>query len=387
MRDKILFVIQRIGKDICGGAERECLELSQHMLKRFDVEIASSCARNNVPWDNAYPVGTEEIDGLLIRRFPVEEVGSRGDSLDTVTALQEDEKDLIRRIGPYCPSLHDYVLEHHEEYRCVIFVTYSVYTTLAGMLLDIPNKILLPTAHEEELIHLPMYRNDFYNASAFIYNTPEERDLVNRLFPGTETVPSSVTCFGMDDSIWNRPGREEVDSDYLLYLGRVCEGKNYSELNRFFIEYKKRHGSSLRLIVAGTIENGETLIWDDSIEYKGFISEEEKYDLIRGAKLLVMPSLYESLSIVLLESMALGLPVLVNGRCDVLKGQCLRSKAGRFYETYEEFESELQNMLGDEESYRTMQENGIAFVKERYNWNKVVEDIYEAIFFNHTGNI
>ena len=41
-----------------------------------------------------------------------------------------------------------------------------------------------------------------------------------------------------------------------------------------------------------------------------------------------MPSYFESLSMVALEAWALGRPVLANGRCDVLKGQCIRSNAG-----------------------------------------------------------
>ena len=51
-----------------------------------------------------------------------------------------------------------------------------------------------------------------------------------------------------------------------------------------------------------------------------------------AAELLIMPSYFESLSMVALEAWALGRPVLANGRCDVLKGQCIRSNAGLYYE-------------------------------------------------------
>ena len=47
-----------------------------------------------------------------------------------------------------------------------------------------------------------------------------------------------------------------------------------------------------------------------------------------AADLLIMPSYFESLSMVALEAWAMGKPVLANGRCDVLKGQCIRSGAG-----------------------------------------------------------
>ena len=57
-----------------------------------------------------------------------------------------------------------------------------------------------------------------------------------------------------------------------------------------------------------------------------------------------MPSYFESLSMVALEAWALGRPVLANGRCDVLKGQCIRSNAGLYYESYEEFAETLYSL-------------------------------------------
>ena len=51
--------------------------------------------------------------------------------------------------------------------------------------------------------------------------------------------------------------------------------------------------------------------------------------LLAKARLLVVPSPFESLSMVLLEAWNQGLPALVNGRCRVLKGQVLRADGGR----------------------------------------------------------
>ena len=44
---------------------------------------------------------------------------------------------------------------------------------------------------------------------------------------------------------------------------------------------------------------------------------------------------------VALEAWALGKPVLANGRCDVLRGQCVRSNGGLYYENFEEFAEAL----------------------------------------------
>ena len=58
---------------------------------------------------------------------------------------------------------------------------------------------------------------------------------------------------------------------------------------------------------------------DPRIRHLGFLDEQDKYDALAGAEILLVPSPYESLSMVTLEAMALGVPVVVNGRCDVLR--------------------------------------------------------------------
>jgi len=85
------------------------------------------------------------------------------------------------------------------------------------------------------------------------------------------------------------------------------------------------------------------------IVYLGFVSEEEKASLLCRAKFLIMPSPYESLSLVTLEAMACGTPVLVNGECDVLKGHCIRSNAGLWYQDYDEFKECTQYLLGNDQ--------------------------------------
>ena len=69
------------------------------------------------------------------------------------------------------------------------------------------------------------------------------------------------------------------------------------------------------------------------IRHLGFLDDADKFDAMAAADLLIMPSYFESLSMVALEAWALGRPVLANGKCDVLKGQCIRSNAGLYYET------------------------------------------------------
>ena len=101
----------------------------------------------------------------------------------------------------------------------------------------------------------------------------------------------------------------------------------------------------------------------------------------------MIPSKYESLSLVLLESLAAGTPVIVNGDCDVLKGQCKRSNAGLFYSSYMEFEAVLDYMLSHKETYDQMCRNGIEFVKKEYDWDGVTDKINQFIAQMENGRI
>jgi hypothetical protein len=82
---------------------------------------------------------------------------------------------------------------------------------------------------------------------------------------------------------------------------------------------------------------------------------------------------------VALEAWALGRPVLANGRCDVLKGQCIRSNAGLYYESYEEFAETLFSLESRGPLHARMGRNGRAFFAEHYAW-PVIEKKYLDMF-------
>jgi hypothetical protein len=87
---------------------------------------------------------------------------------------------------------------------------------------------------------------------------------------------------------------------------------------------------------------------------------------------LVMPSYFESLSMVALEAWALGRPVLANARCDVLVGQCIRSNGGLYYATALEFGGALDLMQDDAALAAALGANGRAYFRRHYSWPVIV---------------
>jgi hypothetical protein len=92
-----------------------------------------------------------------------------------------------------------------------------------------------------------------------------------------------------------------------------------------------------------------------------------------------MPSYFESLSMVALEAWALGRPVLANGKCDVLKGQCIRSNAGLYYESLPEFVETLRAIERNRWLSSALGKNGRMFFREHYDW-PVLERKYLDVF-------
>lgn len=382
---KIAFVIQRYGLDVNGGAEYECRVLAEHLTSLYDVDIFTSCARIYNPWDNYYKTGIEIINNVTVLRFPVE----KKRDLERLSYLTkeidnghtEKEREWIEEMGPYCPQLINHIQKYSDKYKAVIFFSYDFYTTVIGLETGIKNAVLVPTAHDAPGIYHNIYRKALRRPKAILYNSIEERDFLIRHFHTGDKI-SRLTCVGInipESEDWDMPERFKQYDNYIIYVGRVSYGKNFPQLNRYFIEYKERNPSDLKLLVAGRIDNYLTIQNYSDIVYLGFVSEEEKMKLMKNAKFLILPSEWESLSLVILESMAVKRPVLVNGECAVLKGQCIRSNAGLYYTNYLEFEYTMNYILNHKDEYNEMCENGFDFVKKNYDWNVVVHNVSSLI--------
>src|SRR5262249_44090421 len=149
-----------------------------------------------------------------------------------------------------------------------------------------------------------------------------------------EHVPSVVVGIGSNVPTNPQPQRfrqkYNVRGPFAVYVGRIDEKKGCKELFDFFETYVRGEAGPLSL---GVIGNSLLPVPDmPRIRHLGFIEDTDKFDAMAAADLLIMPSYFESLSMVALEAWALGRPVVVNGKCDVLKGQCIRSNAGLYYE-------------------------------------------------------
>ena len=380
MKKKIAIINQRYGLEVNGGSELYSRQIAERLIAKYDVEVLTSCAVEYVKWSNYYNEGVEQINGVTVRRFKTlherePKVFSALDSMMLSNPHIEEEisEQWIEHMGPYCPELVEYVDKHQDEYEAIIVVTYLYYTAVKSIV-RIKNKaIFIPTAHQEPFIHFDMYKKVFGAADAYVFLTDEEKDLVHSIFHN-EDVPYEVMGVGVEvpEVVDSERFKKKYNLDnYLIYVGRIDEGKDCPRLFKYFLEYKRRVKSDLKLVLMGKAVCD--IPKSPDIISLGFVSEEDKFDGIKGAKALILPSKFESLSISVLEAMTLSVPVIVNGICDVLKGHCVKSNGGLYYKNYFEFEGCINYMMEHPEEYAIMCKNARKYVEDYFQWDDIMK--------------
>ncbi len=234
----------------------------------------------------------------------------------------------------------------HHRFDRFFFYCYRYYPSYHGLPRVRDRAILVPTAEEDPAIGLDIFKPFFRSPRGIVYLTPEEQALVEDA-SGNREVPSVVIGSGLNmadpPSGLDFRVRHGLKHPFLLYVGRVDKNKGCITLLAYFRKFLEETGADVDLVLAG---KAVIPVPDHPrIRHLGFVSEEEKVAALRQCRLLVMPSPYESLSIVTLEAWKLGVPVLANARCRVLMGQCLRSNGGLFYHGYAEFAEGLKILL------------------------------------------
>ena len=379
MKKKLAFVVQRYGMEVNGGAETLARELVEHLNDIYDIEVLTTKAIEYTTWENYYTADEEQINGVTVRRFDVDQPRDVkkfgkfcGKVLEHEHTAEQEEK-WFELQGPHTPSMIDYIEAHSDDYDAFVFMTYLYYTTVMGLPKVASKSVLIPTAHDEPPIYLKRFEDIFTKSKAIFYLTHEEKEFVEAKFHNAAIINnggfggSGIEIPENTDS--NRMSCEHQVDEYIIYAGRIDTSKGCNQLFKYFLKYKRHNKNQVKLVLIGKpvirIPRNKNII------SLGFVSEQEKYDLMSGAKALIMPSAFESLSIVVLESLALGVPVLCNAQCEVLKGHCERSKAGLYYHDFNEFESELNKLLDSEQQRNAMGQQGISYVQENYTWDKI----------------
>jgi glycosyltransferase involved in cell wall biosynthesis len=417
---KIAFVIQRYGTEVLGGAEHLCRLVAERLTEQHDVEVLTTCARDYITWANEYPEGADRIRGVTVRRFASSQTrdlaafNQYSEWIFSHSHSRADEMEWLKQQGPWCPSLIDHLRRHQQHYDVLVFFTYLYAPAVLGLEVCPTRSVLVPTAHDEPAIHLGIFKEVFGRPAAMIYNTDSEQRFVKRAFPnrplleevagvgvdlpqqnpyprmpaqpddddgdaseeanesaGASAFPAHLTARG---AVFRR--RHRLDNPILLYGGRIDPGKGCEELLEYFNAYVNAGGDATLALMGVKLMS---LPEDPHVRFAGLLSERERTQALEAATVVACPSPYESLSLLALEALSVGTPILANARSEVLVDHCVRSNAGLYYANRDEFVECLKLLMADAALRAAMGRNGREYIQRNYRWD-VVLGKYERVF-------
>lgn len=387
MKKRIAIINQRYGLEVNGGSEVYTRMIAEHLRDIYDIEVLTTCALDYDTWKNYYNEGTEYINNVKVTRFANKKQRNmiKFRVISKVARMLPFSSKIIDKLwikeqGPYCPDLIQYIMEHQDDYDQFIFITYLYYLTATGVPKVADKSIMIPTAHDEPYIHFAIYKDVFEKPKKIIYLTEEEKIMVESVFD-VGKKKNAVIAMGIEKIPQTKPERfckkYSIIDEYIIYIGRIDVGKKCDELLGYFIRYKTENNNNLKLVLLGKCMM--EVPHHKDIMSLGFVSDEDKYNALSGAKALVLPSKYESLSISVLEAMSLSVPVIVNGESEVLKAHCAKSNAGLYYESYEEFKGCINRMLRGDREYNNMCQQGKKYIDENYRWKGIISRLQSII--------
>lgn len=406
---KIAFIVQRYGTEILGGSEYHCRLIAERLAPKHQVEVLTTCAQDYVTWDNEYAEGADRVRGVTVRRFAnahsrdIRAFNRYSEWIFNHEHTPADEMEWLRQQGPWCPALLEYLERNQHQYDVLIFFTYLYAPTVLGTRIAPRKTILVPTAHDEPAIHLGIYRELFSLPAGVAYNTEVERKFLTTHFSIRAIEEETVGC-GVDlpqaqayprehmadpespreeepedpspsfrphlaqrGSVFRR--RHRLHGPIALYGGRIDPGKGCEELIEYFSTYVQEGGDASLVLMGVKLM---PLPEEPFIRFAGRLSDQERLQALEAATVVVVPSPYESLSLLALESFAVGTPVLANARSEVLVDHCRKSHAGLYYADRDEFSECLKLLVADARLRAALGTNGRDYIRTNYRWDVIL---------------
>jgi len=379
---KVAFVIPWYGEGLMGGAERLCKMTAENLRKRgLDVEVLTTCSKEFMSdWTNFYQEGLYEINGVPVRRFPVnprnrklfDEINLK--LMNSIPISSDEEEDFIEN-SINSDALCEYIAKHKSQY-VFFFIPYMFGTTYFGLQVCPERSFLIPCLHNESYAYLSIFKRMFEAARGILFLSEPERELALRIF-NLDKSRLSVVGAGIDINISSNPDRFRrkfgIEENFILYVGRKDPTKNTPLLIDFFCKYVELGHKELKLVLNGPGYISIPSHYKDYIIDLKPVSGQDKYDGYAAALVTCQPSIHESFSMVIMESWVCGTPVLVHGDCDVTKYHCIKSNGGLYFHNFDEFEQCLDFYINNPHARMKMAENGRKYVMRNYGWDAVIE--------------
>lgn len=409
---KFAFVASRYGADIPSGPEHACRLLAEQVSTRHDVEVLTTCARDARTWKNEYSEGADRVRGALVRRFAVSQPRD-GRSLDQLTErlragalTRADELEWVRATGPWSPALIEHLKRHHKSYDAVVFFSLLSPLTVHGLEPVIDRSVVVPYLQLTPALRLGLCREILASARAVGLMASSERKLLRR-YVHAAPEHEEVLGIGIDpppeqsyprhqqdpaDALADDDGmmadaepaeehsyltgrgvpfrrRHRLYGQFALYGGRVEPDNGCEEMLEYFHAFAGVDGdTSLVLMGVKMMRVPE----EPYVRLAGVLPERERMVAFEAADVTIAPASDDLLAQSVLESLAVGTPVLASARNESAVEHCRRSNGGLYYASRDEFVEALRLLMTDQHLRGQLGENGRAYIRQHFRWEAVL---------------
>ena len=411
---KYAFVTPRYGGDIGAGPEHACRLLAEQIARRHDVDVLTTTSADPVTWKNDYSEGADRVRGALVRRFAVSSVRDRSALEGLSNRLREgprsrpEETAWVEHLGPSSAGLLDYIRRQHRSYDALVFFGLWHPLTVHGLGIAPERSVLFPYLQLRPELRFDLWGDVLSSPRAVGYFSSTERRLVHayvgitpqheevvgigvepsprQTYPRHQQDPADVITADDEASTDTDTDAEAVDDSYLagrgvpfrrrhrlfggfaLYGGRVEPDNGCEEMLEYFDTFASS-ADDMALVLMGV----KMFKVPDApyVRLAGVLPDRDRMTAYEAAAVTIAPGADDLLAQSLLESLAVGTPVLTSARNEAAVDLCRRANAGLYYANREEFVGALTELRSPDLRDR-MGNNGRRYVRQHHQWDAVI---------------
>jgi len=408
---KFAFVSTRYGADIGSGPEHACRLIAEHVCERHDVDVLTTCARDQRTWKNEYSEGSDRVRGVLVRRFGVSQLPDHiafdtlSQRLQTTPRSRAEELEWVRLHGPCSPGLIDYLKRAHRSYDVLVFFGLWHPLTVHGLEVAPERSVLFPYLQLQPALRFALWVDVVRSARGLGFFSESERRLLHS-YVGVRHHSEEVVGIGVDPPPQQSYPRhqqdpndtisdvdEAIDDDeseaaeyldgrgipfkrrhrlygrFALYGGRVESDNGCEEMLEYFDTYASAEREATLVLMGLKMMK---LPEEPYLRLAGVIPDRERMTAYEAADVTIAPASDDLLAQPLLESLAVGTPVLASARNAAAVEHCRRAGAGLYYATREEFVGALNLITNNAGLREKLGANGRAYVRSHHRWEGVL---------------
>jgi glycosyltransferase involved in cell wall biosynthesis len=408
---KFAFITPRYGADISSSVEHACRLIAEHVCERHDVDVLTTCARDHRTWKNEYSEGSDRVRGVLVRRFGVSGVPDHigfdalTQRLQTAPRSRAEELEWVRLHGPWSPGLLEYLKRAHRAYDVLAFFGLWHPLTVHGVEIAPERSVLFPYLQLQPALRFALWPDVVRSVRGLGFFSESERRLLHS-YVGVRHACEEVVGIGVDplpQQSYPRhqqdPNDEIVDDDdvgsdddtdaaeylagrgvpfkrrhrlygrFALYGGRVESDNGCEEMLEYFDSYASSdRDATLVLMGLKMMKVPE----EPYLRLAGVIPDRERMTAYEAADVTIAPASDDLLAQPLLESLAVGTPVLASARNRAAVEHCRRAGAGLYYANREEFVGALTLLTSNAHLREKLGANGRAYIRSHHRWDGVL---------------